>query len=80
MRDNAATLNINPAKITLTSERAGGNMAAAVCILARERGLTLPIHELLVYPMANHNLNTASYQQYVNAVLLNKANKCLLQI
>ncbi|WP_240735011.1 alpha/beta hydrolase [Hymenobacter sp. UV11] len=74
VRDNAASIGINPAKIAIAGESAGGNMAAAVCILARERGLALPIHELLVYPVADNNLNTASYQQYANAVPLNKAN------
>ncbi len=74
VRDNAATLNVNPAKIAVAGESAGGNMAAAVCILARERGLTLPVHELLVYPVADNNLNTASYVQYANAVPLSKVN------
>jgi len=74
VRDMAGTLNVNPAKIAVAGESAGGNMAAAVCILARERGLALPVHELLVYPVADNNLNTASYQQYANAVPLSKAN------
>jgi acetyl esterase/lipase len=74
VRDNAATLNINPAKIAVAGESAGGNMAAAVCILARERGLALPVHELLVYPVADNNLNTTSYNQYASAVPLNRPN------
>jgi acetyl esterase/lipase len=74
VRDNAGTMGINPAKIAVAGESAGGNMAAAVCILARERGYPLPMHELLVYPVADNNLNTASYNQYVRAVPLNKAN------
>ena len=74
VRDNATTLNVNPAKIAVAGESAGGNMAAAVCILARERGVTLPVHELLVYPVADNNLNTASYMQYATAVPLSKAN------
>jgi len=74
VRDNAATLKVNPAKIAVAGESAGGNMAAAVCILARERGTALPVHELLVYPVADNNLNTASYNQYANAVPLNRAN------
>jgi acetyl esterase len=74
VRDNAASLNINPAKIAVAGESAGGNMAAAVCILARERGVTLPVHELLVYPVADNNLNTTSYMTYANAVPLSKAN------
>ncbi|MFD1875439.1 alpha/beta hydrolase [Hymenobacter bucti] len=73
VRDNAAGLNINPAKIAVAGESAGGNMAAAVCILARERGVTLPVHELLVYPVADNNLNTTSYNTYANAVPLNRA-------
>ena len=74
VRDNAASLNINPAKIAVAGESAGGNRAAAVCILARERGYPLPIHELLVYPVADNNLNTPFYTQYANAVPLSKAN------
>jgi len=74
VRDNAAALGVNPAKIAIAGESAGGNMAAAVCLLAKERGLALPVHELLVYPVADNNLNTASYNQYANAVPLNKPN------
>ncbi|TPG60981.1 alpha/beta hydrolase [Hymenobacter nivis] len=74
VRDNAAALNVNPAKIAVAGESAGGNMAAAVCILARERGVTLPVHELLVYPVADNNLTTTSYTTYANAVPLSKAN------
>ncbi|MGI4742184.1 MAG: alpha/beta hydrolase [Janthinobacterium lividum] len=74
VRDNAATLGVNPAKIAVAGESAGGNMAAAVCILARERGVTLPVHELLVYPVADNNLITASYNTYANAVPLNRPN------
>ena len=74
VRDNAATFKVNPAKIAVAGESAGGNMAAAVCILARERQYPLPVHELLVYPVADNNLNTASYNTYANAVPLSKAN------
>jgi acetyl esterase len=74
VRDNAANLNVNPAKIAVAGESAGGNMAAAVCILARERGLALPVHELLVYPVADNNLATTSYNTYASAVPLNRPN------
>jgi acetyl esterase len=74
VRDNAATLKVNPAKIAVAGESAGGNMAVGVCILARERGLALPVHELLVYPVADNNLNTPSYNQYATAMPLSKAN------
>ncbi len=74
VRDNAAALKVNPTKIAVAGESAGGNMAAAVCILARERGVALPVHELLVYPVADNNLTTESYNTYANAVPLSRAN------
>ncbi|MBC7891767.1 MAG: alpha/beta hydrolase [Sphingobacteriaceae bacterium] len=72
VKENAATINGDPAKVAVAGESAGGNMAAAVCILARERGLALPVHQLLVYPVANNDLTTASYNAYANAVPLNR--------
>lgn len=73
-RDNAASFGGNPAKVATAGESAGGNMAVAVALLAKERAFTLPTHILSVYPVANNDLNTASYNQYANAVPLNKPN------
>ena len=74
IKSNATTLGGNAAKVAVMGESAGGNMAAAVCLLAKERGAALPIYQVLVYPVADNNLNTASYMTYANAVPLNKAN------
>ena len=74
VRDNAASIGVNPAKIAVAGESAGGNMAVGVCLLAKERGYALPIHQLLVYPVANNDLNTASYNQYAEAQPLNRPN------
>ncbi|MFD2719836.1 alpha/beta hydrolase [Hymenobacter monticola] len=73
-RDNAASFGGNPAKVATAGESAGGNMAVAVALLAKERTLTLPTHILSVYPVANNDLNTASYNQYANAQPLNRPN------
>lgn len=69
---NAATLNINPGKIAVAGESAGGNLAAAVSIMARDNGAPLPIHQLLVYPIANNDINTPSYNLYASAKPLDK--------
>ena len=74
VRDSAASIGIDSTRIATAGESAGGNMAAAVCLLARDRGVTLPVHQLLVYPVANNDLNTASYQEYANAQPLNRPN------
>ncbi|MCI1187354.1 alpha/beta hydrolase [Hymenobacter sp. DH14] len=74
VRDNAASIGVNPAKIAVAGESAGGNMAVGVCLLAKERGYALPVHQLLVYPVANNDLTTASYNQYADAQPLNRPN------
>ena len=72
VRENAASIGGNPAKVAVAGESAGGNMAAGVGILARERNVPLPVHQLLVYPVANNDLATASYNQYANAKPLDR--------
>ena len=69
---NAASISGNPNKVAIAGESAGGNMAVAVSMMARDRGLGLPVHILSVYPVANNDLYTSSYNQYANAMPLNR--------
>ena len=64
---NMALLKGDNTKIGVAGESAGGNLAANVSIMAREKGLTMPKHQLLVYPVANSDTTVASYKQYYNA-------------
>ncbi len=59
---NAASIGGDPKKIAVAGESAGGNLAVNVAIAARDQNLTKPVHELIVYPMAGTNLDTASYK------------------
>lgn len=70
---NAASLKGDPAKIAVVGESAGGNLAANVSIMARDKNIMVPVHEVLVYPIAQANMNTESYKMYANAKPLNKA-------
>ncbi|MBO3271567.1 alpha/beta hydrolase [Hymenobacter defluvii] len=72
VRDNATTLNINAQRIAVAGESAGGNLAGAVCLMARDASVPLPVHQLLVYPIARYDMNTPSYTQYANAKPLSK--------
>lgn len=69
---NAASLNGNPAKVAVAGESAGGNMAITVAMMARDQHIGLPVHILSVFPVANNDLNTPSYNQYANAKPLNR--------
>ncbi len=72
VKNNAAQINGNPSKVAVAGESAGGNMAITVSMMARDRGLALPTHILSVFPVANNDLNTPSYNQYANAKPLNR--------
>lgn len=69
---NAAEFRGDPSMVAVAGESAGGNLAAAVAIMARDKGFQMPVHQLLIYPIATHNFNTPSYQEYANAKPLNK--------
>jgi acetyl esterase/lipase len=69
---NARDLGGDPSRVAVVGESAGGNMAAAVCLNAREKGIPLPVHQVLVYPIASCDTNSESYREMVEAVPLNK--------
>ncbi len=70
---NAAKLKGDPARIAVAGESAGGNLAAAVSMMAHKKGVQLPVHQLLVYPVVGSDMNTPSYQENAAAKPLNKA-------
>ncbi len=49
--DNAPSLNIDRARIAVKGESAGGGLAAALALLARDRGEVPLVHQHLIYPM-----------------------------
>lgn len=69
---NASSLGGDPARIAVAGESAGGNLAASVSMMARDRKLALPLHQLLVYPIAGVDLDRPSYRENAAAKPLNK--------
>lgn len=69
---NAASIKADPKRIAVAGESAGGNMACNVSIMARDKKITMPLHQVLVYPVANNDMNSESYQKYANAKPLSK--------
>ena len=70
---NAASWGGDPAKVALAGESAGGNLAVATAIYARDNGLTAPLAILAVYPIANSDMNLPSRNDSANAKPLNTA-------
>lgn len=71
---NAKSINGDPMRLALAGESAGGNLALATAIAARDAGVTMPLHVLAVYPVAQvTNTMTPSYLDSGMAKPLNKA-------
>ena len=71
---NAASIHGDPRRLAIAGESAGGNLAIATAIAARDRKLTPPLHVVSVYPIAQaSDLSTLSYQDSATAKPLNKA-------
>ena len=69
---NAASIKGDPNKIAVAGESAGGNLAVNVAIMARDKSIKTPLHILAVYPIAQSDMNTASYKKNAAAKPLNK--------
>ena len=72
--ENIHELNGNSDKIAVAGESAGGNLAANVALMAKEQKTKMPIHQLLVYPVAGSDMNTPSYKENADAKPLGKAD------
>lgn len=69
---NAASIKADPKLVAVVGESAGGNMACNVSIMARDQHIQMPVRQVLVYPVANSDMNDESYQKYANAKPLGK--------
>lgn len=61
--NNAAELGVDTNNISVGGDSAGGNLAAAVALRARDEKLVSLASQLLVYPCTNMDFTTDSYQR-----------------
>jgi acetyl esterase len=71
----AGILGINPGKLAVAGDSAGGNLSAALCLLARARGGPPIRFQALIYPAVDAaHLDTESYRLNGKGYYLTKKN------
>ncbi|WP_434443520.1 alpha/beta hydrolase [Lentzea sp. E54] len=68
--EHAAELDGNPARIAVLGESAGGNLAAALCLRARDAGGPPIVHQTLLYPALDATMSSDSYRTQSTAPIL----------
>ncbi len=75
VKANGKLLNADPSKIAVAGDSAGGNLAAAMCLMARDRRGPAIAFQALIYPgLDSAHLDTDSYRFFGTGYMLNKAN------
>jgi acetyl esterase len=69
---NGQTINVNSSNLALVGDSVGGNMAAAVALLAKERSGPPIKFQVLFYPVTDANFDTPSYMAYQEGYFLTR--------
>ncbi len=71
---NASALGIDPARIAIAGQSAGGGLAAATALMTRDRGGPELCFQLLEIPELDDRLDTPSMRQFDDTPLWNRPN------
>lgn len=74
MHDNARELQVEPARIAVLGASAGGGLAAATALLARDRGGPAICFQYLGIPELDDRLDTVSMHTFVDTPMWNRPN------
>lgn len=70
--ENGRSLNLDSSRLAVAGDSVGGNMAAVVTLLAKERGGPKIGFQLLFYPVADANFDTPSYHEFATGHFLTR--------
>ena len=71
--EHAEELDVDPARLAVGGDSAGGHLAAAVSLEARDRGGPAIAFQLLIYPVTDFAFTTASHAENGEGYLLQRA-------
>ena len=63
---------LDPTRLAVTGDSVGGNMAAALTLMAKERGDVTFVQQVLFYPVTDASFDTASYHQFATGYFLSR--------
>jgi acetyl esterase len=67
--ENAAQLNADPNRLAVGGDSAGGNLAAVISILARDRKTPKIVFQLLIYPATDITCSAPSHKTNIEYIL-----------
>ncbi len=70
---NAAALGVDPARIAVGGDSAGGNLAAVLAIMGRDGAAPAVMFQLLLYPAVDLSMTSGSYSRVTEGVPLTAA-------
>ena len=71
---NAAEIGADPARVALFGDSVGGNMTAALTLMAKQRGGPHIAAQVLCYPVTDANLDTSTYRRYADGPWLTRGS------
>jgi len=70
--DNAEALDIDPERLGVCGDSAGGALAVTSCLLARKRGIgRMPLFQLLIYPWLDARSDSGSCRRFTDTPMWN---------
>jgi acetyl esterase len=69
VREGAAH-GLAPDRLAVAGDSVGGNMTAALALMAGERGDVRFVHQSMYYPVTDAGMNTGSYEQFAEGYFL----------
>jgi acetyl esterase len=70
--ENAKDLNADPDRVAVVGDSAGGNLAAVMTLMARDRGGPTLHYQVLIYPVTDTDFDNASYTANAEGYLLTR--------
>ena len=70
--EHGKEINVDGKRLAVAGNSVGGNMAAVVSLMAKDKGTPAIKFQLLLWPVTDANFNTSSYNQYAEGHFLTK--------